>query len=153
MTRKKDPTRGMSAEEKIDYLEKQRDERDRELDAAAEDAMRDLDEKIKAMQQEKKRIKAKASASARKRRNHRLITGAATVESIAGELGDADWRYIGNVMRSIRVDGMDPERVAVAAAARAGEESYQTLKARESAPVDKGTVPAVPVESGQGRLL
>lgn len=148
MTRRKDPMRGMTAEERVDYLESLRDERDRELDQTAQDAVRDLDEKIKAMKEERRRLKSKASAAARRRRNHRLIKGAATVESIAGELGEVEWRFLGNVMRSLKVCGKSPDAVTVEQAARIGDESYQSLRAREDAAQEETA------KGGeQGRLL
>ena len=148
MTRKKDPMRGMTAEERVDYLESLRDERDRELDQTAQDAVRDLDEKIKAMKEERKRLKSKASAAARRRRNHRLIKGAATVESIAGELNEVEWRFLGNVMRAIKVCGEKADAVTIEEAARIGEGSYQSLRAREDA------APEETAKDGeQGRLL
>ena len=148
MTRKKDPMRGMTAEERVDYLESLRDERDRELDQTAQDAVRDLDEKIRAMKEERRRLKSKASAAARRRRNHRLIKGAATVESVAGELDEAEWRLLGNVMRSLKVCGKSPDAVTVEQAARIGEESYQSLRAREDAAQEETAKTAE-----QGRLL
>ena len=148
MTRKKDPMKGMTAEERVDYLESLRDERDRELDQTAQDAVRDLDEKIKEMQAERKRLKSKASAAARRRRNHRLIKGAATVESVAGELDEAEWRLLGNVMRALKVCGKSPDAVTVAQAARIGKGSYQSLRAREDAAPEETAE-----DAEQGRLL